>query len=98
MKNLKDREKIYNEVIQEYSELLYFPKRDKYNRHYDDVQNIITNLVDLVMEYGDVVYRSIWLDELEFHQLKDKEYLTIIVETWINDYEWIKNTPKKFTN
>ena len=34
------REEIYNEVIQEYSELTYFPKRDKFNHHYDDVQNI----------------------------------------------------------
>ena len=31
-----DREDVYNDVIQEYSELTYFPKRDKFNRHYDE--------------------------------------------------------------
>ena len=51
-----DREDVYNDVIQEYSELTYLVKRDKYNRHYDNVQNIVTNLVDLVMEFGDDVY------------------------------------------
>ena len=50
-----DREDVYNDVIQEYSELTYLVKRDKFNRHYDDVQTIVTNLVDLVMEFGDDV-------------------------------------------
>ena len=86
---MKNREEVYNEVIQEYSKLLYFPKRNV--KHHDDVQNIVSNLVDLVMEYGDVVYRSIWLDELKFRQLKDKEYLRMIVETWIVDYEEFTN-------
>ncbi len=79
MKNLKDREEIYNEVIQEYSELLYFPKRDKHNRHYDDVQNIITNLVDLVMEYGDVVYQVINLNDYSLQELINKEYLEDLI-------------------
>lgn len=70
-----DREDVYNDVIQEYSELTYFPKRDKFNRHYDDVQNIVTNLVDLVMEFGDDVYRVIDLDDYNWNHLLDYEYL-----------------------
>ena len=69
------REEIYNEVIQEYSELTYFPKRDKFNHHYDDVQNIISNLVDLVMEFGDDVYTVINLNDYTFSELKDYKYL-----------------------
>ena len=71
-----DREDVYNDVIQEYSELTYLVKRDKFNRHYDDVQNIITNLVDLVMEFGDDVYRVIDLDDYDWNHLLDYEYLT----------------------
>ena len=70
-----DREDVYNDVIQEYSELTYLPKRDKFNRHYDDVQNIVTNLVDLVMEFGDDVYRVIDLDDYNWNHLLDYEYL-----------------------
>lgn len=70
-----NREDVYNDVIQEYSELTYFPKRDKFNRHYDDVQNIVTNLVDLVMEFGDDVYRVIDLDDYNWNHLLDYEYL-----------------------
>ena len=70
-----DREDVYNDVIQEYSELTYFPKRDKFNRHYDDVQNIVTNLVDLVMEFGDDVYRVIDLDDYNWNHLLDYKYL-----------------------
>ena len=90
MKNLKNREEIYNEVIQEYSELLYFPKRDKHNRHYDDVQNIVTNLVDLVMEFGDDVYKVITLEDYEWRHLLDYEYLQIQMNDYINDYKWVK--------
>ena len=71
----KDREELYNEVIQEYSELTYFPKRDKFNRHYDDVQNIISNLVDLVENYGDDVYKVITLLDYDWNHLLDYEYL-----------------------
>ena len=70
-----NREDVYNDVIQEYSELTYFPKRDKFNRHYDDVQNIVTNLVDLVMEFGDDVYKVISLEDYEWNHLLDYEYL-----------------------
>lgn len=85
-----DREDVYNDVIQEYSELTYFPKRDKFNRHYDDVQNIITNLVDLVMEFGDDVYRVIDLDDYEWNHLLDYEYLQIQMNDYISDYKWVK--------
>ena len=70
-----NREDVYNDVIQEYSELTYFPKREKFNRHYDDVQNIVTNLVDLVMEFGDDVYKVISLEDYEWNHLLDYEYL-----------------------
>ena len=72
-----DREDVYNDVIQEYSELTYLVKRDKYNRHYDNVQNIVTNLVDLVMEFGDDVYKVVSLDDYELKHLLDYEYLRI---------------------
>ena len=67
------REDIYNDVIQEYSELTYFPKRN--NHHYDDVQNVISNLVDLVENYGDNVYKVITLNDYNFEHLLDYEYL-----------------------
>ena len=70
-----NREDIYNDVIQEYSELTYFPKRDKFNHHYDDVQNIVSNLVDLVVNYGDDVYKVITLDDYSLEHLMDYEYL-----------------------
>ena len=87
-----DREDVYNDVIQEYSELTYFPKRDKFNRHYDDVQNIVTNLVDLVMEFGDDVYKVITLEDYEWRHLLDYEYLQIQMNDYISDYKWVKNT------
>ena len=71
----KYREDIYNDVIQEYSELTYFPKRDKFNRHYDDVQNVVSNLVDLVENYGDDVYKVITLLDYDWNHLLDYEYL-----------------------
>ena len=84
MKNINkfnlDREDVYNDVIQEYSELTYFPKRDKFNRHYDDVQNVVTNLVDLVMEFGDDVYQVITLEDYNWNHLLDYEYLTTQME------------------
>ena len=70
-----DREDVYNDVIQEYSELTFLPKRDKFNHYYDDVQNIISNLVDLVMEFGDDVYTVINLNDYTFSELKDYKYL-----------------------
>ena len=82
-----NREDVYNDVIQEYSELTYLVKRDKYNRHYDNVQNIVTNLVDLVMEFGDDVYRVVSLDDYELKHLLDYEYLRIQMYNYINDYK-----------
>ena len=67
------REEIYNEVIQEYSELTYLPKRN--GNHYDDVQNIVSNLVDLVENYGDDVYKVISLNDYDINHLLDYEYL-----------------------
>jgi hypothetical protein len=77
MKNINkfevDREDIYNDIIQEYSELTYLPKRN--GKHYDDVQNIVSNLVDLVENYGDDVYRVISLNDYDINHLLDYEYL-----------------------
>ena len=70
-----NREDVYNDVIQEYSELTFLPKRDKFNHHYDDVQNIISNLVDLVENYGDDVYKVITLNDYTLEHLMDYEYL-----------------------
>ena len=80
-----NREDVYNDVIQEYSELTYFVKRDKHNYHYDNVQNIVTNLVDLVMEFGDDVYRVIDLDNYTTKHLLDYEYLTTQMENHIEN-------------
>ena len=85
-----DREDVYNDVIQEYSELTYFPKRDKFNHHYDDVQNIISNLVDLVENYGDDVYKVITLQDYGWSHLLDYEYLETQMIDYINDYKWVK--------
>tara|TARA_R100001015_G_C4607476_1_gene162583 strand:- start:707 stop:961 length:255 start_codon:yes stop_codon:yes gene_type:complete len=81
------REEIYNDVIQEYSELTYLPKRDKFNHHYDDVQNIISNLVDLVENYGEDVYKVINLNDYDWNHLLDYEYLEIQMMDWVRDYK-----------
>lgn len=74
-----DREDVYNDVIQEYSELTY--------RTSDNIRNnIVDNLVDLVMEYGDDVYRFITLDEYDNTQLLDYHYLKFVMETIKQDY------------
>ena len=82
---MKDREEIYNEVIQEYSELIYLPKRN--GKHYDDVQNVVSNLVDLVEEFGDDVYKVINLNDYELTHLLDYEYLEIQMMDWVRDYK-----------
>tara|TARA_B100000900_G_scaffold300243_1_gene258803 strand:+ start:186 stop:434 length:249 start_codon:yes stop_codon:yes gene_type:complete len=69
---MKDREEIYNEVIQEYSELTYFPKRN--DNYYDTIQDVVSNLTDLVMDYGDIVYEVINLNDYSLEELMDKEY------------------------
>lgn len=72
-----NREDIYNEVIQEYSELTDLSKEFMENYHYDDVQDIVNNLVDLIENYGDDVYKVITLNDYDFNQLLDYEYLEI---------------------
>jgi len=79
------REEIYNEVIQEYSELTYLPKRN--NHHYDDVQNVISNLVDLVENYGEDVYKVINLNDYDWNHLLDYEYLETQMIDWVRDYK-----------
>lgn len=74
-----DREDVYNDVIQEYSELTYRTSDNTRN-------NIVDNLVDLVMEYGDDVYRFITLDEYDNTQLLDYHYLKFVMETIKQDY------------
>ena len=54
-----DREDLYNEVIQDYSEVEHF------NISEDEKQDIISNIVDLYENYGESVYRVIRLKDLE---------------------------------
>ena len=63
------REDIYNDVIQDYSEVQYFGCSE------DEKQNIIDNIVDLVENYGDNVYKVITLNDYNFEHLLDYEYL-----------------------
>ena len=70
------REEIYNDVIQEYSELITYGERWYiHGRHGDNIQNIVSNLTDLVMEFGDDVYKVITLDDYSLEHLMDYEYL-----------------------
>ena len=72
----KYREDIYNDVIQEYSELVYHGERwYTKGKQGDNIQNIVSNLTDLVMDYGDIVYKVITLDDYTLEELMDKEYL-----------------------
>ena len=63
------REGIYNEVIQEYSEVQYFDCSE------DSKMNIIDNIVDLIENYGDDVYKVITLNDYDSNHLLDYEYL-----------------------
>ena len=63
------REEIYNEVIQEYSEIQYFDCSE------DSKMNIIDNIVDLIENYGDDVYKVITLNDYDCNHLLDYEYL-----------------------
>ena len=47
----KDREDLYNEVIQDYSEVEFF------NISEDEKQDIISNIVDLIENYGPDVFK-----------------------------------------
>tara|TARA_R100000278_G_scaffold4070_1_gene7079 strand:+ start:61 stop:330 length:270 start_codon:yes stop_codon:yes gene_type:complete len=72
----KYREDIYNDVIQEYSELIIYGERwYMHGRHGDNIQNIVSNLTDLVENYGDDVYKVITLNDYTLEHLMDYEYL-----------------------
>ena len=71
----KDREELYNEVIQDYSEVEHF------NIIEDEKQDIISNIVDLYENYGESVYRVIRLKDFSIEELFDYEYLEIQVQT-----------------
>lgn len=77
---MKNKEDIYNEVIQEYSEIL------ESDLGGDDIQEIIMNLVELIENYGDWVYKVIDLNDYSIDQLLDYEYLKIQMTDWIRDY------------
>ena len=65
----KDREELYNEVIQDYSEVEYF------NISEDEKQDIISNIVDLIENYGPDVFKVITLLDYDINHLLDYEYL-----------------------
>ena len=72
----KYREDIYNDVIQEYSELVYHGERwYTKGKQGDNIQNIISNIVDLVENYGEDVYKVINLNDYSLEYLMDYEYL-----------------------
>jgi len=72
----KYREDIYNDVIQEYSELVYHGERwYTKGKQGDNIQNIISNIVDLVENYGEDVYKVINLNDYSLEHLMDYEYL-----------------------
>ena len=81
--NLKEAHHIGSQISlkQEYSEIL------ECDLGGDDIQEIITNLVDLVIEFSDYnVYKLINLEDYTVSQLMDYEYLKIQMETLINNY------------
>jgi len=84
----KYREDIYNDVIQEYSELVYHGERwYTKGKQGDNIQNIISNIVDLVEMYGDDVYKVINLNYYSLEHLMDYEYLETQMIDWVNDYK-----------
>jgi len=84
-KQTRDVEEVYNEVIQEYSEILQCDLGG------DDIQEIITNLVDLVIEFSDYnIYKLINLEDYTVSQLMDYEYLKIQMNDYISDYNYVK--------
>ena len=87
-KYYKYREDIYNDVIQEYSELVYHGERwYTKGKQGDNIQNIISNIVDLVENYGDDVYKVINLNDYSLEHLMDYEYLETQMIDWVNDYK-----------
>ncbi len=84
----KYREDIYNDVIQEYSELVYHGERwYTKGKQGDNIQNIISNIVDLVEMYGNDVYKVINLNDYSLEHLMDYEYLETQMIDWVNDYK-----------
>jgi hypothetical protein len=84
----KYREDIYNDVIQEYSELVYHGERwYTKGKQGDNIQNIISNIVDLVENYGEDVYKVINLNDYSLEHLMDYEYLETQMIDWVNDYK-----------
>jgi len=84
----KYREDIYNDVIQEYSELVYHGERwYTKGKQGDNIQNIISNIVDLVEMYGEDVYKVINLNDYSLEHLMDYEYLETQMIDWVNDYK-----------
>tara|TARA_R100000988_G_scaffold98974_2_gene67558 strand:- start:9621 stop:9860 length:240 start_codon:yes stop_codon:yes gene_type:complete len=78
-----NREEIYNQVIQEYSELI--DNGETWTTPTgDNIQDIIGNLVDLVMKYGQEVYDVVDLDDYTLEQLMDYEYLESKIKILIN--------------
>jgi hypothetical protein len=75
-----NREEIYNQVIQEYSEVQHFDCSE------DNKMNIIDNIVDLIENYGEDVYKVINLNDYDWNHLLDYEYLEIQMTDWIRDY------------
>ena len=65
----KDREDLYNEVIQDYSEVEFF------NISEDEKQDIISNIVDLIENYGPDVFKVITLLDYDVNHILDYEYL-----------------------
>ena len=87
-KYYKYREDIYNDVIQEYSELIEHGERWYYHgKQGDNIQNIISNIVDLVEMYGEDVYKVINLNDYSLEHLMDYEYLETQMIDWVNDYK-----------
>ena len=87
-KYYKYREDIYNDVIQEYSELIEHGERwYTKGKQGDNIQNIISNIVDLVENYGDDVYKVINLNDYSLEHLMDYEYLETQMIDWVNDYK-----------
>ncbi len=78
-----DREEIYNQVIQEYSELINNGETWTTPTG-DNIQDIIGNLVDLVIKYGQEVYDVVDLDDYTLEQLMDYEYLESKIKINLN--------------
>ena len=89
--NILLEEVIYNQVIQEYSALI--DNGETWTTPTgDNIQDIIGNIVDLVIKYGEGVYNIIRLDDYSLEQLMDYEYL----ENKVKHHELITLVEKLF--